>query len=228
MLCSNCNEVVKPVVAIDIDGTLANYHWHFNMFAAEWLGRPLRGGTRQHWMAYDGSEPHRDYVMREWEVDVTTFRMIKLAYRQGGMKRTQPVYQGAMELTAYLRLIGAEVWLTTTRPHDRFDRVDPDTREWLRRAGIEFDGLLYHDDKMSELADRVGPGRVCFVMDDQEDILLEAASLFGQAAVVLRRTTYNRGVKWPVVVEDLGAAQLKAEAHVRLWKERYAKYANDR
>lgn len=217
MKCTACHREILPVVAIDIDGTLGDYHNHFQAFAMAWTGRhgePIA--------PYNGNEPHRDWFCREFETDVTTFRLIKLAYRQGGMKRMMPIFPGAVELVASLRDI-AEVWLTTTRPWDRFDRVDPDTREWLRRQGIAYDGLLYSDDKMDELAKRVDRGRVCFVLDDQVDQLHAADETFDGPAgptgiTVLRLTDSNRfGPGWPVAVGSLLDARAMAVAHVQNW-----------
>lgn len=195
MRCSNCFEEVKPVVAIDIDGTLADYHNHFINFAIGWLG----SGSKQPRgvEAFDGSEPHREWFVRTMRVDVSTFRAIKLAFRQGGMKRTMPIYRESAETINAVRDMGAEVWLTTTRPWERFDRVDPDTRHWLAEHGIEFDGLIYDDNKMSALAERVDPDRVVAVVDDLEEELQEAHQLFDNAVTIMRKTIHNRGVNWP-------------------------------
>ena len=194
MRCSECHREIKPVVAIDIDGTLADYHDHFLDFAVKWLGHNYTKprGAR----AYDGSEPHREWFTRTMDVDVTTFRAIKLAFRQGGMKRTMPIYRESVETINAVRSMGAEIWLTTTRPWERFDRVDPDTRHWLSEHNIEFDGLIYDDAKMSALADRVDPDTVVAVVDDLIEVLEEAHQLFDNAVTILRKTIHNRGVNW--------------------------------
>lgn len=194
MLCSKCSAPVKPVVAIDIDGTLADYHGHFLRFACDWTNK-LPWPTGEWARGYRGNEPFRDWFCRAFDVDVTTFRQIKLAYRQGGLKRTMPVYDGAHELVNGLREQGLEVWLTTTRPWDRYDRVDPDTRDWLRRHQIAFHGLLYHDNKLHELSERVEPERIVAVLDDEAEVLEGAAEL-PNARPILRRTKYNRDSPW--------------------------------
>lgn len=194
MRCSSCYQDVKPVVAFDIDGTLADYHGHFIDFAVRWLGNGYRKPKGRE--AYDGSEPHREWFTRTMEVDVTTFRAIKLAFRQGGMKRTMPIYRESAETILYLSHQGAEIWLTTTRPWERFDRVDPDTRHWLDQHGIEFDGLIYDDAKMAALAERVDPDRIVAVIDDLTEVLEEANDMFPNATTILRKTVHNRGVHW--------------------------------
>jgi len=193
--CSECYREVKPVVAIDIDGTLADYHDHFINFAVNWLGHGYQKPRGN--MAYDGTVPHRDWFTTVMGVDVTTFRAIKLAFRQGGMKRTMPIYRESVQTIDAIRDAGAEVWLTTTRPWERFDRVDPDTRHWLKQHEIEFDGLIYDDAKMAALAERVEPERVVAVVDDLIEVLEEADDGFENAVTILRKTIHNRGVTWP-------------------------------
>jgi hypothetical protein len=94
-----------------------------------------------------------------------------------------------------LRDAGAEVWLTTTRPHERYDRIDPDTVEWTRRNRIEFDGLLFGHDKLAALADRLDPRRVVAVLDDLPWVLCQVEEL-GLGVPVLRRTRWNRAAAW--------------------------------
>lgn len=197
MICSDCSKVVKPVVAIDIDGTLGNYHPHFLKFAEMWLGR-----SKDWDRVYYGQEPFRDWFCQSYNCDITMFRQIKLAYRQGGMKRNMPVFPTAHHFINSLNVLDVELWLTTTRPHERYDRVDPDTVEWLRRQAWQFDGLLYSADKISELASRVDPARVVAVLDDQLDILQDVENVFGspggEEIGIKRVTTWNSAWDWPV------------------------------
>ena len=192
MKCSDCSKVVRPIVAIDIDGTIGDYHDHFYHFAELYLG----GITNVAAHRYDGAASHREF----WEglgVDARTFRDMKLAYRQGGMKRSMPKMPGASGLMSALRLTGAEIWLTTTRPYMRLDGVDPDTREWLRRNGIEYDGLLYDKDKYTLLAERVDPDRVVAVLDDLPEQICSAAAEFGSAIPVWMRGHANSQSRLP-------------------------------
>lgn len=216
MLCSNCSEVIKPVVALDIDGTLGDYHRHFIDFARGYLDADP---WVQYNEMYDGRERFSEWFTAAFSVDLSTFRAIKLAYRQGAMKRTMRVFPGARNLVDRLHDAGAEVWLTTTRPHDRFDRVDPDTRHWLHRHGIRFDGLLFSGDKMAELAQRVDPARVVAVLDDQRDALEEASAYFaGDWGSILRRTLYNQAVQWPCEVSNLADAWIVINQRLVDWR----------
>jgi hypothetical protein len=216
--CQDCHQEVCPVVAIDIDGTLADYHDHFITFAVDWLGHTYskpRGA-----MAYDGTEPHREWFTRTMGVDVTTFRAIKLAFRQGGMKRTMPIYRESAETINAVREMGVEVWLTTTRPWERFDRVDPDTRHWLAEHNIQFDGLIYDDAKMAALAERVDPLRVVAVVDDLTEVLQEADGLFPHAVTILRKTIHNRGVSWSRA-GYMGSVREWIEESITSWRSMY-------
>lgn len=179
--------MVRPLVAIDIDGTLGDYHGHLIEFATDYLGQSELVAPQ-----FDGSEPFRDWFTRAFAVDVRTFRDIKLAYRQGAQKRSMPKRAGARALVEAMRAHGAEVWLTTTRPWERFDRVDPDTREWLRRHRINHDALLYDGDKYEVLADRVDPARVVAVLDDEMEQLKVAETYFGVKVPIVAGSVYNR------------------------------------
>jgi len=217
MKCSDCHRDIKPVVAIDIDGTLGDYHGHFLKFALAWLGDDYEAPVND----YDGSEPHREWFTRVMDVDVSTFRAIKLAFRQGGMKRTMPIYQDSRWMIEELRFrLDAELWLTTTRPWERFDRVDPDTRHWLSQHGLGFDGLIYDDDKMNALAACVNPLRVVTVVDDLTEVLEEADQLFENAITIKRSTPHNRGTSWPRE-GYMGLIYKTIEGSATRWRETY-------
>ena len=109
----------RPVVALDIDGTLGDYHAHFLWFAERYFGRPFPPPTEVNpglRLSTFMGIPHREY------------RDCKLAYRQGGLKRFMPAYPYASELTENIHETGADVWICTSRPYLRLDNIDPDTR----------------------------------------------------------------------------------------------------
>lgn len=166
-----------PLVALDIDGTLGDYHGHFLAFAENWFGREfpkpheINPGLR---LSEFMGVPHEQY------------QRCKLAYRQGGLKRWMPAYEGVHRLTQQLEALGVDIWICTTRPFQRLDNVDPDTQEWLRRNKVLYHGLLFGDDKYHEL-NRQTRGRrtVLGVFDDLPELCEEARK-------------YN----WPVFVRD--------------------------
>lgn len=170
-----------PVVALDIDGTAGDYHAHFISFAASWLGRELPSAT-----AYTGGVPFNKYL----GVSRQTYLKIKLAYRQGGMKRSMPVYDGIGDFTKYIRNKGVQLWICTTRPYLNLSNIDPDTRHWLRdRAHIQYDGILYGQHKYRDLVKVCGAQRVVMVYDDLPALIEQALGLGVPAC--LRTQPYN-------------------------------------
>jgi hypothetical protein len=212
MKCSNCSEIIKPIVAIDIDGTLGDYHTHFLKFADAYLNAVLREGPD-----YCGEGGFKEWFMKAYSCDESTWQTIKLAYRQGAQKRSMPSYPDAQWLVNNLRWDNVEVWLTTTRPYLRLDGVDPDTRAWLEREGIEFDGLLYDEDKYNVLADRIDPERVVAVLDDLPEMYDTASQLFGPEVPILAKQNYNAMVSRPNEADTLGAALGMIQDRLEIW-----------
>ena len=187
----------KPIVALDIDGTLGDYHSNFLEFADRYFASGCGS-----WMELSRKKDNPGLPLWEWMgISHRDYRDAKLAYRQGGWKRWMPCYEGAAELTEGIRAEGAEVWLCTTRPYLRLDNVDPDTREWLRRGRIQYDALLFdpaHEEdgtKYHELARQAG-ARVASVVDDLPE-MIEAAHdaglcQFPNLGPILRDQPYNR------------------------------------
>jgi len=175
-----------PVVGIDIDGTLGRYHEHFLGFAREWLGsgeywpgppslrseRTLAGGPVP-WGddTYDGSCSLAEYM----GISKARYRLCKLAYRRGGLKRSMRVYPGAQEL---MRALRRKAWVVvcTTRPYLHLDSIEPDTLEWLRRNHIPYDALLMGEHKYRTLKRQYGD-HVAAVLDDDPAMLEQARGL---------------------------------------------------
>ncbi len=212
----------KPVVALDLDGTLGDYHANFLEFACRYfdnadfrnlIGVDNPGLPLWQFMGI----PHREY------------RDAKLAYRQGGWKRWMPAYPMAAQLTSEIRLAGAEVWLCTTRPYLRLDNVDPDTREWLRRNRIQYDALLFdpaHEEdgtKYDELKRQAGE-RVCAILDDLPEMIEAADRAFPYTQVrpIIRDQPYNRHMEPPQGIQragDLTEAWHLIKADIAVWKD---------
>lgn len=169
-----------PIIALDIDNTLGDYHAHFLHFAENWFGKAM-----PHPGAINPGLPLYKFM----GVSKARYREAKLAYRQGGWKRWMPAYPGASELTQDLRAAGAEVWICTTRPYLRLDNIDPDTREWLRRNRIRYNAVLFGEHKYKELKRQAGD-RVVAVVDDLPE-MLQAARQNGFDNLYMRSQPYN-------------------------------------
>jgi 5' nucleotidase, deoxy (Pyrimidine), cytosolic type C protein (NT5C) len=182
---------VKPVFAIDIDGTLGDHYGHFTRFAEMWTGHEIKFNPQQGWP--DGATKFQ--FNRALGLGKSTYRQIKLAYRQGGMKRSMPCYDGASMMMRGLRRAGAEVWITTSRPYLRHDSIDPDTRHWLRRNRIQFDNLIYGDRKYYDLVRLVGKGRAVACLDDLPEMCLQSLRA-GIHIPILMERPHNKQATW--------------------------------
>ncbi len=214
--CTTCSAVIGPVVAIDIDGTMGQYHGHLIQFMEAYTGRRCESSFKE---AGPGSMGR--WAMEAFGLEEHEFREAKLAYRQGGGKRSMPVYPGAALLCRTVRDAGAELWLTTTRPYLRLDSTDPDTRHWLHRHGIKYDHLLYDDNKYQRLGELVDRERVVMVLDDLPEMMAQAKGVFGAAVPVHMRNEYNTVLEDFNSVDDLYTASNVALQRIEQWNRKY-------
>lgn len=167
---------LAPVVGLDVDGTLADYYEHMRWFAELYLQRPVR-------LDWDFA-PTAEFS-DALQLDKKTYRDIKLAYRQGGMKRSIPVLDSRGTMVKAIRAGGIQVWITTTRPWQRLDNIDPDTQFWLNRNLGRVDGVIYGEEKYMDLIDIVGEDRILGVVDDLPENVVSAMSLGLNAALAV-------------------------------------------
>lgn len=221
MLCSKCSEKVRPVVALDIDGVLGDYHGHFLRFATSYFGYDLEKLLEMSLHKFDGGEKFSSYCGHWLNCTLQEYRDCKLAYRQGALKRSMPINNGAVTLTIAVRQ-EAELWITTTRPYLSLDGVVKDTIFWLDLYNIQYDGLLFDDDKYAVLAGRVDPARVVAVLDDVDEMYDAAESLFGEFAPILYLNGYNDAMRYDRrTTPDLGAARFSITERIDLWDREY-------
>jgi hypothetical protein len=141
------------------------YHRHFIEYAWQWLGRGVPA-----WHSYEIEVPLHTFL----GVSKTTYRRIKLGFRQGGLKRSMPAYEHASELSRSLRQAGALVMVCTTRPYLHLSNIEPDTREWLRRNRVQYDAIFYGEHKYRNLAREFGRDRVVAILDDLPEMWEQA------------------------------------------------------
>jgi hypothetical protein len=181
---------LAPVIGLDIDGTLGNYHDHFVEFCNNvyYPHGPLSGLSPK-WASAKGEF--------EFALDLSKaeYRAAKLAYRMGGLKRCLPLFEGDKENgikgeIQHIRSQGIQVWVCTTRPWLSLTTVDPDTQYWLEHNVGPVDGLIYGEDKYLDLIDIVGRRRILGVFDDLPENAERALALGLRAA--LRRAPHNQ------------------------------------
>ena len=170
----------RPVIGLDLDGTLGDFHGHFLRFAEQWLGKEMD-------FSYDGSLP----LYQHMHVSKHRYRQVKLGYRMGGMKRSMPVYPWASDLTRLIRSWGVDVWLCTTRPYLSHDNIDSDTRHWVRRNRLVCNGVMWGEHKYRDLARIVGRENVVAVFDDMPEMLDQATDLGIPAVMAVRPHNMN-------------------------------------
>lgn len=206
MLCTKCQQTIKPVIALDIDGTMGKYHEHFLNFASHWLGQYVSGD-------YYGDISLADFL----KIDKKTYRECKLAYRMGGMKRSMPIMSDYVRGTvSRLSECGAEIWITTTRPFLRLDNIDPDTRAWLERNGIRYDHLLYDEHKYARLAEYVGKERIVAILDDLSEDLMKGAEL--GLPVYQLQTSFNSKDRFSEGFDNFHDVKTKFMNLLKEWK----------
>jgi FMN phosphatase YigB (HAD superfamily) len=206
--------MTKPIVALDIDGTLGDHYTHFAQFAALWLGRNVEYRPEAGWP--DGATKFQFYSSLGTSRD--TYRKIKLAYRLGGMKRSMPMYDGAPELTDALVHMGVSVWICTSRPYLRLDTMDPDTRHWLKRCHIKFHNVIYGDYKYRELSKIVGSENVICVLDDLPEMCAQASRAKLNPILIERPHNKDRPDDGYLSVKDLWEAQQIIGVIVEQWQ----------
>lgn len=178
---------MRPVIGLDIDGTLVDYHAHFLRFAEQWLGKDVEPD-------YYADIPMHKHI----GVSKTMYRRCKLAYRRGEMKRSVPLlrapYPNANELTHQLRRWGCDIWLCTTRPYLSHDAVDEATRHNLRRNGIVYQGLIWGEHKYRELVRTVDKASIIGVIDDLPEMCQQAENLGLPVSLAIR--DHNGHQQW--------------------------------
>lgn len=201
---------IKPVVAIDIDGTLGDYHAHFLRFAQGWYGRAMP----------DPSEINPGLPLHKFMcTSKATYRQCKLAYRQGGLERSMPAYPGSSELTVQLRRAGCEVWICTTRPYLKHDTQSPNTVHWLKRNRIQWDHMLSGEHKYRDLAKQVSKERIVAVLDDLPE-MIEQANKLGIWAMI-RDQPYNKHYNQHYRAMDLHQARREISQVLVAWRDRH-------
>lgn len=186
MLCSSCSAVVRPVVAVDIDGTMSDYHDSFLKLVEQYTGqdRPnvvYAGGPEGSW---------GQWIQETWGLQRSEYEAIKRAYRMGSWKRWQPIDAFCW---TFLTTIAekAEIWITTTRPFLNHDSIDPDTKFWLDQHMIPYDRILYDEDKYGVLRQQVDKRRVVAIVEDLPEQMERAIELFGDHVPIQKVSRWN-------------------------------------
>lgn len=216
MKCEHCSRIVKPVVVSDIDGTLGDYHIHLCRFVVNYFH--LTEGEFHAGRMWDGTGK----LYQAIGISKPDYEEAKLAFRQGGMKRTMPLFHdGGPELLREMKELDCDIWYATTRPWQRLDNVDPDTRFWLEKVvGLPVDGLMFDiGDKYGRLCrDHLDQSRIIGVLEDLPEQYDRAWELGLPVIQVARRHNSAPGASRPLRL-DMAHARATLLAGLKTWKE---------
>lgn len=197
-----------PVVAVDIDGVLADYPACF----CEWVVQNVPEFS----VEARGDIPFLSTLRRE--LGPRRYLELKDAYRESGAKRSLRVREGAKALLDGLRSNGLPVVLLSKRPYWRFYRIYADTLEWLDANGLFADAVLFHPEKHRAVLESF-PKLLAMIEDDPE--VAEEVRAAGYD-VILVRSELNEGIEGEKVVErpDEALAKITVPPHAadRRWR----------
>lgn len=152
--CEQAELSGELVVAVDIDECLADFVGGFTDWCTNKYGR------------FDVAE----IESAENEPKKTEF------YATGGFSSLRPI-PGAAAVIRDFRRIGVKVVIITARPRRQHKNVEPQTIEWLRRHGIEYDLIIFERDKSEALCEYVLPATVLGFVEDRRKHAVEIAML---------------------------------------------------
>lgn len=174
----------EDVVAIDIDGVLADYPKSFCSFMAKEM--PDSAFIDWDYLTLENLDLYEQYGEA---IGVGRMLELKDKYRESGEKRNIPVIPGAQMFLRVLRVSGLYVILLTARPMARYKRMFGDTIVWLDKNGLEYDSLLADEHKNIRVYNQFPNLR--FMVEDSLQAAKSVASLGVRVYLIDR--TYNQG-----------------------------------
>ena len=161
------------IVALDIDGVLAEYP--------------------QHWINWVCSKKNNFYCFSDLKqmkdnIPYSEYLQLKEEYRLSGEKINISEIEGAREFANKLTEKGYFIILLTARPVDKYPKVLEDTLQWLKKHQIHYDWFFMGKDKWSQVL-KYFP-TLQFLIEDNAFIANEVAK-FGYR-VYLLDNKYNQ------------------------------------
>ena len=191
----------ENVIAVDIDGVLADYPKSFIKFIEKNTGKNLSHIKNVDYNLYD---------LLSDEIGYDTIRKLKHQYRETGEKRFIGVVEGAKEGMLKLKEFGFTIVLLSARPYKQYPRIFSDTIEWLKSNGFVYDAILW-DEKKEEKIIQEFP-KMKFIIEDNISCV-NRVSREGYKSFLLD-CTYNQGTTeknvirvkdWKEIIEILGS-----------------------
>lgn len=118
----------KEVIVFDIDGVINNYPTCY-----------------LDWIYKETNIKYSDMIDIKEKLDIKTYEDLKEKYRLSGVKANQPINKDTVKLMNQLKVAGNTIILYTTRPVNRYKRINSDTLKWLKKNKVPFDAIYWTD-----------------------------------------------------------------------------------
>ena len=142
----------KETVFIDIDGVLATWPNDYINFVNTKLNKN-----------YATLPELKGDVDKKLQYD------LKSEYRLNGSKRNLGVIEGAKKFLKQLKQCDLNIVLLTARPYKKYFRIYSDTLEWLLKHELEYDCIIFDEEKEKYIINKFYNNGVKFIVEDQID-----------------------------------------------------------
>lgn len=168
----------RGIVAVDIDGVLADYAGGYMAWVEAQTGQTLPRPYPPGWDFYAWIAKHVGSVRSE---------ELKHRYRETGGKLSLPVLPGACSMLQWLRDADLYIAIVSARPYREYRRIMADTLSWLDLNGLHYDRMVWEPMKAARI-EKEWPEILCVFEDD----LSQAASIAAKGfRVFMPNQTYN-------------------------------------
>ncbi len=169
----------KEVIVFDIDGVINNYPTCY----LDWIYKETK-------IKYSDMEDIKE------KLDIKTYEDLKEKYRLSGVKANQPINNDTVKLMNDLKAEGNTIILYTTRPVNRYKRINSDTLRWLKKNKIPFDAIYWTDFQKEDFY-KLGLNIKFIVEDDINNAKLFSAEGY---KVYLLNYNHNQGYNHKLIM----------------------------
>lgn len=143
------NKKDKKIAFIDIDGVIATWPKDFIDFVNSKI-----------------KSKYNNLQDLEIEVPKKTIYELKKMYRLSGIKRNLGMVEGSKELLKTLKSQGFFIILITARPYKQIFRIYSDTLAWLKNNELQYDAIIWEEEKEKYIIKNFSDNEIKFVLDD--------------------------------------------------------------
>ena len=179
----------RKVVGVDIDGILANYPRSLVDFMNSEQCRQMIPELNS-WGEFDPELATTYNIFNDYGIEREVANKVKHLYRETGYKRQIPVYDDAKQFLDTLRAKGYVISLVTSRPYHEYNRIFADTMDWLNDNELQYDVVLWAEDKGTKITEEFGVENIEFFVDDVADYANSVADR--GIRTYLMNKTYNQ------------------------------------